>query len=486
MKISDELLNKINNSLLMALNGQMPEQIDEEAQSDDVNLKILINNLNKFFDEYNESCTFIKNITIGQLDFKTSRSNFLIKSYLKTLQMMLNHLTWKTKSIAEGDFTQRINFLGDFSNSYNYMVEMLDENIKKVNAQSQQIKQYQEQKLNVIIENMQGGVMIFDEYNVINFCNYYIENIFGLKSNNIIGKKIDNLIPEINTENNHLDFLINSNQAKFEIQLTNNNLDTLFIDVNINKILINEKKSYIAVIYDITDIKKMQKIKSEFVSTVSHELRTPLTAINGSLSLMKSGIFGEMSKEVMDLVNIADNNGHRLLELINDILDIEKIESNKLNFKLEDHDLISVINESVELNLPYSREFGVKLIFENTLEKLNIFIDRSRIIQVLTNLISNAVKFSHQNEIVYIKVEFIKDYVRVSVIDKGIGVSAENKDKLFQKFTQLDSSDTRKRGGTGLGLSISKAIIDKHNGNIGFDSILNEGSTFYFEIPYKD
>lgn len=481
----DNSLQNINNSILMALSGRLPEMISSDEQSQSEDMQNLTNNLNKLFVEYNEACEFLKNISIGNLDINMGRSGFLIKSYLKTFQMMLNHLNWKTKKIAEGDFTQRIDFLGDFSNSYNYMVEMLDQSIKKINEQSQQIKKYQEQKLNVIIDNMQGGIIIFDENGIINFCNYYVENIFACTSKEILNNKIGLFIPKLNIDNKELNDLISSNAVHFETTLTHDNVVTLFIDVKINKALINEKESYIMIMHDITELKKMQKIKTEFVSTVSHELRTPLTAINGSIELMKSGAFGNIPEKALELINIVDRNGKRLLNLINDILDVEKLGFDKFNLQFEEHDLVTLINEAIQLNSNYLNEAEVSINFVSEIDKLIISLDKSRIIQVLTNLISNAIKFSPKGSTVQICTEKSNDYVKILVIDKGIGIAPEEHAKLFQKFTQLDSSDTRKKGGTGLGLYICKAIIQKHNGKIGFDSKLNEGTTFYFELPFS-
>jgi PAS domain S-box-containing protein len=235
----------------------------------------------------------------------------------------------------------------------------------------------------------------------------------------------------------------------------------------------------------ITDISLRNEIdtmKNEFVSTVSHELRTPMTAIGGSLKLILGGKVGDFDKKVRELLTIAERNCERLLRLINDILDIEKIEKGKINFVLEVCELARIINEAIVDNQSYADKFNIKMVFVPT-EKFFVNADADRLTQVLVNLISNAIKFSKNNTEVKIIIEKIADKVRVNVIDEGRGIPEKFKERIFQKFAQADSSTTREKEGTGLGLSISKAIIDKLGGSMGFNSDLNKGTTFYFELP---
>lgn len=233
---------------------------------------------------------------------------------------------------------------------------------------------------------------------------------------------------------------------------------------------------------DITEKKEVDKIKNEFVSMVSHELRTPLTSIRGALGLVLSGSLEKLSDKTTSLLDIANNNCLRLINLINDILDIEKIEAGKMDFNSESTDIIPLINQSVKLNTQFAQKFNVNIKFEKKVENALVYADKDRLIQVMTNLLSNAIKFSKQNSSVKILVSRRGKNIRVSTTNYGVEISDEFKKRIFQKFAQADSSDSRQKGGTGLGLSISKAIIEKMNGKINFIS-KNNKTTFYFDLP---
>jgi DNA-binding response OmpR family regulator/nitrogen-specific signal transduction histidine kinase len=239
----------------------------------------------------------------------------------------------------------------------------------------------------------------------------------------------------------------------------------------------------IAVIHDVTELKKTERLKNEFVSIVSHELRTPLTSIRGSLGLLVSGVMGEFPEKANKLLEIANNNCERLLLLINDILDIEKIEAGKMEFQLKMHDLNQVIKESITANTMYAEKFGVSIEFKQPKSNPQVNVDSGRLMQVLSNLLSNACKFSPKGEKITVSMKKISSIVRVSVSDNGPGIPEEFQFRIFQKFSQADSSDTRGKGGTGLGLNISKTIIENMGGALNFFSKPNEGTTFYFDLP---
>lgn len=234
---------------------------------------------------------------------------------------------------------------------------------------------------------------------------------------------------------------------------------------------------------DITEQKEVERMKNEFVSIVSHELRTPLTSIRGALGLISSYSPDTLPEKVNSLLNIASNNTIRLINLINDILDLEKIKAGKMDFSYGEYEVTPLIKETIKLNEEYARQYNVKYVIKNKLDNALINVDKSRFIQVLTNLLSNASKFSYQNEEVHICVERKKNLISVSVTNKGSGIPEKFFSKIFQQFSQVDSSDKRKSGGTGLGLSICKSIIEKMGGTIGFNSKVDEYTTFYFELP---
>jgi PAS domain S-box-containing protein len=243
------------------------------------------------------------------------------------------------------------------------------------------------------------------------------------------------------------------------------------------------RKRMIGFISDITQRKLVERMKNEFVSTVSHELRTPLTSITGSLGLINGGVVGELPLQAKGLIEIAYRNSERLGRLINDILDIDKIESGKMDFALRPVDLMQTVDEALATNRAFAAQFKVQLALEQGLPGVKVWADPDRLMQVFTNLLSNAAKFSPQGETVTVRVARDQDIVRVAIADRGPGIPDEFKNRIFQKFAQADTSDSRAKSGTGLGLSIVKAIVEKFGGDIGFESAPGKGTTFYIDLP---
>lgn len=233
---------------------------------------------------------------------------------------------------------------------------------------------------------------------------------------------------------------------------------------------------------DITELKQVERMKNEFISTVSHELRTPMTSILGSLGLIKGGVAGEISAQAQTLIGIAHSNSERLVRLINDILDVEKIESGKMTFNTVPLNLAALLKQALEANQAYADLYGVKLVLE-TLPEVMVNSDHDRLMQVMANLLSNAIKFSPHGATVATVMTRRNNAVRVAVSDHGKGIPEDFHARIFQKFAQADSSDTRKGQGTGLGLNISKAIVEKFGGSIDFETEIDVGTTFYFDLP---
>lgn len=243
--------------------------------------------------------------------------------------------------------------------------------------------------------------------------------------------------------------------------------------------------AYLGIAYDLSERKRIESMKNEFISTVSHELRTPLTSIRGSIGLLTAGAVGEIPIRAKTLLDIAKTNCERLVRLINDILDIEKIESGNMRFANGLHELQTLIESALGATVAFATQFQVRFELDLPQQTPSIYVnvDPDRLVQVIVNLLSNAAKFSHNGGVVTIKVQIIDDMVRVAVIDHGDGIPEEFQARIFQKFAQADSSDARAKGGTGLGLNISKAIIERLHGQIGFHSERGKGSEFYFDLP---
>lgn len=238
-------------------------------------------------------------------------------------------------------------------------------------------------------------------------------------------------------------------------------------------------------ISDRREMMKLDRLKQDFISTVSHELRTPLTSVNGSLDLLLNGAAGDLPAKAQKLLAIAVKNNKRLITLVNDLLDMEKLSQGKLAFKPEHINSQSLLQNAVDNNLPFAELHKVFLRVGQNVH-VALYVDSDRIQQVLTNLISNAAKFSPQGSDVLIHSELKPHALRISVTDQGRGLTAEQISKLFARFSQLDNAANREQPGSGLGLAISREIMVQSGGQIGVESELGVGSTFWIELPLAE
>ena len=234
---------------------------------------------------------------------------------------------------------------------------------------------------------------------------------------------------------------------------------------------------------DITDRKRIDQMKTEFVSTVSHELRTPLTSISGSLGLVASGIAGPLPDRAMDMIAIAHKNSQRLSRLIDDLLDMEKLVEGKVRLDMSICELMPLVDRALDENQAYADQHGVDLVCTARVGGVLVDVDPLRLNQVLANLLSNAAKFSEPRTRVEVQVRANGERVRVDVTDHGRGIPEHFQPQIFQKFSQADASDSRQRGGTGLGLAISKELVERMGGTLTFTSVEGSGSSFGFELP---
>jgi PAS domain S-box-containing protein len=253
--------------------------------------------------------------------------------------------------------------------------------------------------------------------------------------------------------------------------------------VSVSPVEFGGQTRFLAVLRDITERSEVSRMKTEFVSTVSHELRTPLTSIAGSLGLIAGGAAGQLPDRAQRLVEIARSNCARLIRLINDILDIEKIESGKMQFDIRPLSLSALLTQAIDANQEFAASHDVTIELGAVPPGAGILGDEDRVMQVFTNLLSNAAKFSPQGGVVRVDVTPLTRRYRVSVADQGPGIPEEFRERIFSKFAQADSSDTRVKGGTGLGLSIVREIVDRLGGAVSFDSVAGAGTTFHVDLP---
>ncbi|MCW8916805.1 MAG: PAS domain-containing sensor histidine kinase [Magnetovibrio sp.] len=234
---------------------------------------------------------------------------------------------------------------------------------------------------------------------------------------------------------------------------------------------------------DITENKEVERMKKQFISTVSHELRTPLTSIQGSLGLLTAGKFGEFPDDATELLEIGKRNSARLLDLVNTLLDLDKLESSDLQLNVETISLSDLVEEAVDSNKPYADQSNVTIEIKTLTPNVYVIGDKDRLGQVMSNLLSNAVKVSPSGEKIQVSLERYDDIIRTSITDNGPGVPVDFRSIIFDPFTQADASDERHISGIGLGLNISQKIIQQHGGSLDFLTQTDNGSTFYFTLP---
>ena len=238
---------------------------------------------------------------------------------------------------------------------------------------------------------------------------------------------------------------------------------------------------YLFAYHDISREKAIDRMKSEFISVASHELRTPMTSIKGSVDLILSGFAGDTSPEMQELLEIAQKSCDRLVRLVNDILDLAKIESGQMKMTRLPGDITEIVVRSICAVKPLADRSEVRLRVERPQPLPAVELDADRIEQVITNLLSNAVKFSPTRGEVVVEILPVEDWVQCSVIDRGSGIPEKDLKRIFGKFQQL--SEGRKRGGTGLGLAITQALVEEHGGTIWVESVVGNGSRFIFRLP---
>ena len=395
--------------------------------------------------------------------------------------------------------TERHDEIGVLARSFNsLMMQVSDarQGLVKMNrslenrvAERTQSLEQSDRRQRSIVNNMADGFITIDDLGIVLSFNHAAVKIFGYQPEEIIGGNVNTLMPEPHHgahdgyfESFHQTGIAQVIGVETETEGRRKNGEAFPLELAISEIESGNEKIYTAILRDITERKQVERMKNEFISTVSHELRTPLTSIRGALGLITGGAVGELPSQISDMLTIAGNNTQRLLFLINDILDMQKIEAGQMIFNFQSLELSKFIEEAMENNATYAKQYGVTFSIKNNLSDIYVFADRERLMQVMVNLLSNAAKFSPEGGVVQIDVARHGGSIRISITDSGKGIPDNFHSKVFEKFTQSDSSDTRQKGGTGLGLSISKIIVERHQGLIDFVTNKNIGTTFFFEL----
>ncbi len=348
----------------------------------------------------------------------------------------------------------------------------------------------QEARVRAVLNTVIDGIITIDAQGCIQACNPMAEAIFGYAAAEMLGGNISMLMPEpYRSEHDHyLQRYLATGQARVigvgrEMSGLRKDGTVFPMELAVNHLLIDGQDMFTGVVRDITERKQHERMKEEFISTVSHELRTPLTSIRGALGLVLGKFSGSLPDKAKQLLETASRNCERLCILINDILDLEKLTAGHLALELKVVDLVALTRQAIVANEGYALQHAVRLRLLAGPTQVPVRVDEHRILQVFANLLSNAVKYSPRGGEVQIGIQVQQEQVRVVVQDFGRGIPEHFRSRIFQRFSQADSSDTREKGGTGLGLSIVKTIVELHEGRIDYRSQTQQGTTFFFDLP---
>jgi PAS domain S-box-containing protein len=382
---------------------------------------------------------------------------------------------------------------GKLTEDYTQMNQRLERQLIELEEARQQVEN-SGRKLTLFAERAPIAVIEIAADGTIQQLNREAENLFGYAQGELSGRTapiMELVDPEFQAEfQERWKALIEKRESLAGYRMRNPRRDGLVVTCEWTVTpLVNADGTVLSVIAQGRDLTKQleaERLKQEFTSTLSHELRTPLTSIIGSLQLINSGMMGDLNKDQTELTEVAERNGVRLLDLINDILDIEKIESGKLTLFQEPLMLDELLTEALKLNQGFAERYKVKLVALQPMPRIQVHVDRKRVLQVLTNLLSNAAKFSPTGGSVEVELREKGSDVVLTVSDRGPGIPENFRSRIFGRFAQADSTDTRAKGGTGLGLAICKRMIELMGGNIGFADREGGGTTFWCELPRHD
>lgn len=348
--------------------------------------------------------------------------------------------------------------------------------------------QRSENQLKLITDSLPILISYVDNQQRYRYINQTYQTWFSKSRQEFLGLKVEEIVGETNYRKirPHVEKALSGEVANFEIDLALKHsrwMNATYIpDVNSE----GHVKGFFAMIEDITERKAIEQMKSEFVSVASHEMRTPLTSIHGVLKLMTTGHLGTFSDRGQEMIQIAVRNTDRLVRLINDVLDLERMESGREIIEKEKATSTDLINQAVNIVQEMAQQHQIIVETEShESTAIDLWVDCDRILQTLTNLLSNAIKFSPSGSKVWIKVQKQESEVLFTIKDQGRGVPQDKLETIFERFQQVDATDSRKKGGTGLGLAICRHIVEQHGGRIWAKSTLGKGSSFFFTLPQR-
>ncbi len=385
----------------------------------------------------------------------------------------LNLLMDNTQRLARGqELSPRIEGIDEIAsldNTFRQMAALLEEATRKQRA---------------AFENAVDVICSIDKDGRFAAVNPASIPVWGLSPDDLLGTRISQMVfkDDVNDTLEKIKQIVtDQSSGSFENRVIKN--DKTHVDMNWTAQWSKEEKTLYCVAHDITERKQIDRLKADFVAMVSHDLRTPLNSVQGFLELLGAEAYGNLSEDGYDSLELTEASVKRLIALINDLLDLEKMESGMLELRVTKADLKTILTSSVGSVISFAKQADVEVKIASD-SHLTIEADGDRLVQVVVNLLSNAIKFSPKGSQVLVDIEKMPDSVRVNIRDRGRGVPEQMRESIFERFKQVELNDERKKGGSGLGLAICKAIVERHGGKIGVEPGPEQvGSVFWFTLP---
>ena len=406
---------------------------------------------------------------------------FIGVRYIEYAEKPYKELTKATQNIINGNYEEKVVFYDDkeleyLAKNFNYMSFKLQNTINQL--------QEANTKLKSTLISIGDGVIAFDNDLKTILINPCAENILGLEETEVMGKDIGEVIKDKKLKEMFLD-LIDLGTPK-EIELTFKSSDDKVLNIYANPIIFHKNSARrlgtVFIIQNITKIKKLERVREDFVANVSHELKTPLTSIKGFIETLKEGAIKDKGK-AFKFLDIIDEEVNRLNRLLEDLLLLSEVENKELDMLSELIYVEEVVDEVFHMLSGEAEEKGIVLEKEIIGEIFPIQGNYNYFKQMLINLVDNGIKYNPMGGYVKVSIEVKKGYMLLKVMDNGLGIDKEEQDRIFERFYRVDKSRSRDIGGTGLGLAIVKHVVSVFNGSIHVESQLNKGSTFLIKIP---
>jgi PAS domain S-box-containing protein len=379
-------------------------------------------------------------------------------------------------AIANKNYSNRIHLkqddeFGDLANAFNIMAEKLDEyehtNLAKI--------KFEKSRIETIINQMKDGIIGLDEQKNILFINAVAEKMLGLKEQDIIGK----YVADIALTNDLMRRLLQDDHRK-ELKIYADNKESYFNKDVLSVSNDDQVIGNVIVLRNITPFHELNEAKTNFIATVSHELKTPIAAIKMSLDLLENKQIGSLNNDQQQLIDSIKDDSNRLLKITGELLNLSQVETGNIQLSLQPCNLVNIVDYATNAVKMSAEQKKITIKQEVATSNVLVKADKDKTAWVLINLLANAIKYSDEQSNITIRIEHEVDNLKISVIDKGVGIAPKYLNKIFDRYFKTPSSVST---GTGLGLAISKEFIEAQGGSIGVKSILGEGSCFYFLLP---